>query len=231
MKIDFMPEGFEMLKTEKKYWKLSQFKEGDTKFRIVCRPIAGWVDWKENKPLRYRPSEKPQFSVDPEKPMKAFWALYVWDYERKDLFILEVTQGSVIKSLQAYATDSDWGDFTGYDFKVKKEGSGKDTRYNLTALPHKEMAPETVQMLSRSPIRLEALYEGKDPWTDLIAGAEKPNSSPFLSKEQVEQINKKLSFNPTQKEKLLKWIGVDKVEDIPSSAFEKALKALDKGAA
>jgi hypothetical protein len=92
--MNFLPEGYETLKTEKKYMRPAQLKDGENRIRIVCRPIAGWIDWKDKKPYRYRPSAKPKFSFDPKEPINAFWSLYVWDYARADLFILEVTQAS-----------------------------------------------------------------------------------------------------------------------------------------
>lgn len=169
MATTFLPEGYELIRTEKKYLKMSQMKEGENRMRVVQRPIAGWIDWHENKPVRYRPDAKPKRPYDPEKPIKAFWNLYVWDYERKDLFILEVSQGSVIKALTAIATDEDWGDMTQFDIKLKKEGSGKETRYSIQPIPHKPMADEIVKALKAAPVRLEALYEGGDPWSDIEA--------------------------------------------------------------
>lgn len=164
---NFMPNGFEELKQEKKYLKLSQLKEGDNKIRIVEQPICGWIDWNENKPFRYRPSEKPKKSFDPAKPMRAFWACHVWDYSREGLYILDMTQNGVIKSLMAFGSDEDWGDFTQYDIKITKQGAGKDTRYQVTPLPHKPLFDYITKEMKESPIRLEALFEGKDPWTDL----------------------------------------------------------------
>lgn len=163
----FLPEGYENLKTEKSYWKPSQMKDGDNKFRIVAKPIAGWLDWKDKKPERYKPNNKPKSPFDSEKPIKAFWALYVWDYAREGLYILELTQAGLLKSLAMFATDEDWGDFTKYDFKINKQGSGMETKYVLTPMPHKPLSPKIEEALNRSPVRLEALYEGGDPWTDL----------------------------------------------------------------
>jgi hypothetical protein len=162
--MNFLPEGAEHLRTEKPYWKMSQMVEGDNKIRIVMRPIAGWIDWVDSKPVRSRPDERPSKSFDEEKPMKPFWAMYVWDYARKSLYLLEVTQAGIIKALTSFAKDEDWGDFTKYDIKIKKEGTGKETRYSVTPLPHKDLSPEIVQALKNSPVHLENLYAGGDPW-------------------------------------------------------------------
>lgn len=167
MMKSFLPQGFETLRTERSYVNLSKLPEGEYKFRIVKRPIAGWVDWKDRKPFRYRPDAKPSNSFDEEKPMKAFWAMYVWDYTQDGLFIMEVTQMGIMKFLTSLAMDEDWGDFTTYDIKIKKSGSGKETEYSVSPVPHKPMLEKITSLLARKPVNLEALYDGKDPWKDL----------------------------------------------------------------
>lgn len=168
----FLPKGYENLRTEKSYWKMSQMKEGENRLRIVGQPIAGWLDWHDKKPMRFPPDKKPLYPYDLEKPIKAFWALHVWDYARESLFILEITQSSILKSLTKIANDEDWGDFTKYDIKMSKEGTGKETRYSLTPLPHKPLSDKIQNAVENTKIRLEALYEGKDPWTDLVSSVD-----------------------------------------------------------
>lgn len=165
--MDFLPEGYESLRTEKNYLQLSKLKDGDTKLRIVMKPIAGWIDWVDKKPIRYRPNEKPRKSHNPEQPLKAFWACYVWDYSKEDLFVLEITQKTIQKTLVDLGSDPDWGDLTSFDVKIKKEGSGMETKYALTAIPHKPISEQIKQALKDNPVRLEALFEGGDPWLDL----------------------------------------------------------------
>lgn len=189
----FLPNGYESLKIEKSYWKVSQMKATGSRLRIVMKPIAGWLDWKDAKPYRFKPDQKPSSPFDASKPIKPFWSCYVWDYDREALFVLEFTQMSIIKSLTKIATDEDWGDFLEYDIKIAKEGNGKETRYIVTPLPHKPLSEKIVEALKRSPVRLEALYEGKDPWTDLkpsevdISTGEVINHSSILSKEDSPQ--------------------------------------------
>lgn len=166
----FLPKGYEALRTEKSYWKMSQMKEGDNRMRIVAQPIAGWIDWDDKKPHRFRPEAKPKSAFNPEKPIKPFWTCYVWDYAREALFVLEITQNTILRALTAIGTDEDWGDFTKYDIKIHKKGNGKETKYTLTPLPHKPLSEKIEDALEANPIRLEALYEGRDPWTDLEVG-------------------------------------------------------------
>lgn len=161
-----MKDLFDGLVSEKKYMKL---KEGENRIRIVIDPISGWVDWKDKKPYRSRLDDKPKASFDPATPMKPFLACYVWDYDKKGLYILELTQVSILKALKGLCESEDWGNFTAYDIKIKKEGSGNLTKYAVEPVPPKPMAPGIADALESTPVRLEALYEGKDPWTDLTA--------------------------------------------------------------
>ena len=165
--MSFLPDGFEKLKTSKPYWKMSEMKEGDNRLRIVIKPIAGWIDWHDKKPVRYRPEHKPAKSYDAEKPVRPFWVCYVWDYAREGLFVLEISQSSILRSLTNFAQDEDWGDFTGYDLKLRKEGSGKETKWHVTPMPHKPLAEKIVKALAESPVHLENLYEGGDPWDNV----------------------------------------------------------------
>lgn len=186
--LDFMPENYEMLRTQKNYLRLSQLKEGDSKFRIVMRPISGWLDWENSKPRRYRPDAKPSKSFDESKPIKCFWTFYVWSYEKEDLFIMEVTQTGVIKSLMSLAKDEDWGSWLEYDLKIVKTGSGKDTEYQVTPLPHKPASEMILKALERSPVNLEALYTGGDPWLNFDPLKSKLEASSVTNEDVAAQI-------------------------------------------
>lgn len=170
--MSFLPDGFENLRTSKPYWKMSEMKEDNNKLRIVQKPIAGWIDWHENKPMRYRPDKKPSKPYREDRPIRPFWAMYVWDYAREGLYVLEVNQSTVLRALTTFAKDEDWGDFTAYDIKIGYEGTGKDKKYSVTPLPHKPMNDKIKQALKEAPVRLEALYDGGDPWEDLNPGIE-----------------------------------------------------------
>lgn len=161
-----MQDLFDGLVAEKKYMKL---KDGETRIRIVTDPISGWVYGKEGKPVRCRKEHKPTGPFDPKWPLSAFIACYVWDYDKKDLFVLEIKQASILKPLKGLLTSPDWGEFTGYDIKISRSGTDKETKYGVVPVPPKPMAEEIKKALELSPVRLEALYEGKDPWLDLTA--------------------------------------------------------------
>lgn len=228
---NILPMGFDKLKTDKPYINLGKLPEGEHRFRIVSRPIAGWLDWKDNKPYRYRPEKKPAKSFNPEVPLRPFWAMHVWDYAREGLYVMEITQNSIRKSLEGFALNEDWGDFTGYDIKIKKEGSGKDTKYSVMPVPHKPLAATIKEKVKNTKIRLEALYEGKDPWVDLEEVNEETGEIlDFLSEEQCAQLDTLIQELDDQKviDFLCKRESVEVIYDIHVSRFNDIVEYLKK---
>lgn len=231
----FLPEGYEDLKTEKAFWKMKDMKDGDNRLRIVSKPIAGWIDWHDKKPVRYRTKNKPGKPYNPEKPIKAFWAFHVWDYAREGLFVLEISQSSLLKALTSIAEDKDWGDFTKYDIKINKSGSGKDTRYTLTPLPHKPLNDSIVAAIARSPVRLEALYDGGDPWTDLDDGEEESQTTMALVGSPFDTLKEHLEIDGIDASHLQEFLDAHSkknsasIDDVIESALQPSrLRAFKK---
>lgn len=158
---DFLPNDYETPKSGSHYLKL---QDGENKFRILSRPIIGWLDWDDKKPLRFRMNEKPAKSIDPKKPIKHFWALVVWDYSDSKVKILEITQSSIQGAIQSLTKDADWGSPFEYDIKVIRTGKDLDTKYTVNPVPHKPIAQEIREALIATPVNLEALYDGEDPF-------------------------------------------------------------------
>jgi len=233
--MDFLPENYEYASKSTSYWKMKDMLQGDNRFRIVQKPIAGWIDWKDNKPFRYPPKNKPLKPFDPEKEVKSFWSVYVWDYARKDLFILEITQASIIKSLINLAKDEEWGDFTNYDLKLKKEGSGQQTKYLLSPLPPKPLSDEIKAALKAKPANLEALYYNGDPWTWVPSNEiidSRANEAPFQASSAIsplEELKESLELEKVPTARLEEWIKLrcqtknDTPENVIKACLEKAL--------
>ncbi len=158
---DFLPQGYEPPKQVSGYMKLT---EGEHKFRILSKPIVGWLDWIDKKPLRFPLDKKPAAPIDPERPIKHFWAMVVWNYADEAIQILEVTQASIQKRITALANDPDWKDPKNYDLKIVRTGKGMDTEYVVSPVPHKEITPEVIEALVKKPVKLEELFSGGDPF-------------------------------------------------------------------
>lgn len=171
----WLPENYVTPKGNSHYMK---FEKGENKFRILSKPIIGWLDWENKKPFRFKMNEKPEKPVDPKKDIKHFWAMIVWNYIKNEIQILEITQKSIQSVIQQLAKDDDWGNPSFYDIKVLKEGDGMDTEYTINPVPHKPVLPEILQAFKNKPCYLEALYQGADPFID-HGQVTPPNDLPF----------------------------------------------------
>lgn len=160
---DFLPDGYTLPKTDSSYLKLQQ---GDNKFRILSKPIVGWVDWDNNKPFRFPMDKKPAKAFHPEKQdIKHFWAFVVWDYTAKKISIFELTLKSMQASIAALQANPDWGSPLGFDITINKKGSTLgDTVYLLTPTPPKPVHVKIAELYAETPINLQALFDGKDPF-------------------------------------------------------------------
>ena len=156
----FLPENYEAPKGNSDYMKL---EKGENKFRILSRPIIGWEDWQDKKPLRYVMAEKPEKSINPNQPIKHFWAMIVWNRSLNKIQILEITQRTIMGAIEQLAKDEDWGTPFQYDIKVTKEGDGMETEYTINPSPHKSIEQEVLDAFKSKPIFLPALYQGLDP--------------------------------------------------------------------
>lgn len=159
--MSFLPDNYETPQQSSSYLK---FQDGENKLRILSKPVIGWLDWKDNKPMRFRMNAKPEKPVDPLKPIRHFWAMLVWSYQNNAIMILEITQATIQKSIESLSKDDDWGAPFAYDLKIVKKGKEKQTEYSVTPSPKKKPDDSILKAALEKPGYLEALYDGADPW-------------------------------------------------------------------
>lgn len=160
-KNDFLPDGYEAPVNGGGYMKL---EDGENKFRILSKPIIGWLDWKDKKPLRFGLKFKPEKPIDPESPIKHFWACIVYNYKAKEIQILEITQATIQQGIEALTKDEDWGAPFFYDMKIIKSGEKKDTKYVINPSPKKDLTEEQKKAALEKRVNLSALFKGEDAY-------------------------------------------------------------------
>jgi len=158
---NFLPPNYEAPKTEGNYFK---FKEGDNRFRVLSSAIVGYEYWTlDKKPIRSKEmwEEIPANAKRNENGsfQKFFWAFIVWNYDAEKVQIMEVTQKTIQEGIEALVLNKKWGDPKKYDLVIKAEGEKLERTYQVIPEPHSE-APEA----DISRIKLEALFEGLDPF-------------------------------------------------------------------
>lgn len=160
--MSFLPTDYKAPSLNTGYMKI---QEGENKFRILSKPILGWEDWDNKRPVRFRFENKPEKSIDPKMPVRHFWAFLCWNYAEEKIQILHLTQASIRNKIQSLSIDKDWGEPYFFDIKVVKKGQGKDTEYEVHPVPHKDLHPSIEEAFHAKPCYLEALFDNGDPFS------------------------------------------------------------------
>lgn len=173
-----LPKDYKVPEVDGNYMR---FKEGDNQFRLLCEPIMGWELWIEKKPRRFKPDEEmpielaesadiSPFTGLPKQP-QYFWAMVVWNRDaspKPKIQILQMTQRTVQKGITKLDNSKAWGSPVGnggYDIIVNRDDSGERTEYTTNPAPKEELDPKIMKEFKKANINLEALYEGKDPFS------------------------------------------------------------------
>lgn len=177
--MSFIPKDEEHLEKKPPYLVLSKADNGEHKIRILSDPINGWLDWIVEPPVK--PGGKDQWTpvrtlptdkrppISAEREPIAFWSMVIWNYNENRLVIWDLTQGSIIKKLKELNNSKNFGDPKNYDLIVTKTKShnGKTT-YDILPLPPSPLSERIKEFYEKTPVRLGALYENKDPFKDLV---------------------------------------------------------------
>ena len=158
--MDFLPQNYETPQGGSSYMR---FQQGENKFRILSKPVIGWLDWKDKKPYRFGFKNKPEKPLS-DQPIRHFWAMIVFDYADQGVKILEITQATIQKAIETLAKDEDWGSPHEYDLKVIKKGQEKNTEYSVNPSPKKPISEEINKAATDKPINLESLFKNADPF-------------------------------------------------------------------
>ncbi|NBS70178.1 hypothetical protein EBT31_14890, partial [bacterium] len=76
--------------------------------------------------------------------MKFALALPVYNFETARVEVLQLSQKSLIREIDAVSQMEDYSDITAIDFQLGKEGSGLNTEYKLTPVPRKKGADKEI---------------------------------------------------------------------------------------
>ena len=144
-----------------------KFADGQNKFRVLSDAITGYEVWAGGKPVRTRdyPKTMPE-GFDSESGVKHFWAMVVWNYQEEAVQILEITQASVRNAIHDIYTIEEFGEPQGYDLVVSRKGEKLNTEYSVQALPPKPMAESIRKAYESKKVRLEALFDGGNPFEE-----------------------------------------------------------------
>ena len=131
-----------------------KLQNGENRMRIVSAPSQLEIHWEE----ALDGSKKKIICLGPKCPickkggkLQTKYQMKVIDRADNTVKVLECGK-QIVKAIKGYAVDPDYGDPTTYDIKIKKEGTGRDTRYTVVAVPNKTpLTEEEKEMVEGSP--------------------------------------------------------------------------------
>jgi hypothetical protein len=95
-------------------------------------------------------------------------ALPVFNYENGKVQVLQITQKSIIKELDAISQLEDYTNLLEWDFSISKKGSGLTTEYQVRPLPRKKGSQEHLDAAwieaKEAGFSLERLLTGGNPF-------------------------------------------------------------------
>jgi len=127
-----------------------------------------------------------------EQGFKLRWAVSVLNQDTKEVQVWEITQVSIRDFLFAIAKGKIKNDWTKFDIQVTKKGQKMETTYTLIAGDTAPLSKEDQAIIAETPVNLEALIEGKDPFevAELKpkANTQKDEDLPVISTEELDKV-------------------------------------------
>lgn len=170
---DFLPKGYATPESERNYM---EFAEGTNTLRILSPAIVGY-EWFEDTgdggrvPRRVRTEEEVPAEVrhaaNDQDRAKHFWAFTVYNYNTQSVQVLKLKQKTIQRAIEAYTNNPKWGNPMGYDLVIEKVKTGsrdRDVKYTVIPEPPSPLDEGIAELATHVPVRLEALYDGEDPF-------------------------------------------------------------------
>ena len=105
---------------------------------------------------------------------------------KSKLCFIELTQKTIIGEIITLVRDEDWGDPRKYDLVIERI-EGEITKYSVIAKPPKDMDEEISEEYKNTPINLEVIFDGGDPFDPMNqTKKEVKDSKKDLKEEKIE---------------------------------------------
>ena len=158
------------------------------KMRILTAPVLGYEYFNtQNKPVRSvtMPASIPadlgiNKSTGQPNAINHFWAMVVWDYDDKKIAIWSVTQKTIQTAIMNLFLDEDWGDARDFDIKVTRTDTNDKVTYAVIPGNKKPITVDIHEAFDNTPVNLQALFTGQNPFDKNLVLADTIESQPDL---------------------------------------------------
>jgi hypothetical protein len=90
--------------------------------------------------------------------------------------VLELKQQTIMRAIEAFVKNPKWGNPQQYDLTIEKVKTGSrdlDVEYNVIPEPPAPPDEGIAGLAKHVPVRLEAMFDGEDPFADPSEAKEK----------------------------------------------------------
>jgi hypothetical protein len=172
---------------------IMKLEKGENKFRILDTPFAAYEYWEDEgnkrKPVRVLTYEEvPAEKKIGDDQAKYFWAIPVYDYATASIRVLQVPQVTVLRSIQQFIDDSEWGDPKGYDIVVNRSGDGMKTEYAVMPKPKTVLDKDAIDQWKevKPTLDLSRMMTNENPFGEKVGNSEDVKAE--VSDEDIEEI-------------------------------------------
>lgn len=163
---------------------------GFTQFAILSEePLVGYEVWfirhDNSKTKRITPQEPDETLLsqleadlgakvvvrEGRRAIKPSSSFFVYDFDSSEVKVFSANQKTLLADLERLTGDEDYGDLSKWDVKIRRTGTGTDTKYTVMMVPTKrsdtKIAKAVIDAWDKvcaSGADLEALYEGGNPF-------------------------------------------------------------------
>ena len=162
-----------------------KLQDGDNRFRVLGRALEAAELWIDGKPVRrkskfdYTKSDLDNADENKLTKMKSepkeILAFPVYNYQTSKVEVLQLNQVTILRALDKYFHDEDWGDPQDYDIVIERSKIGDKVSYSVSPKPAKLLKPEVEDAWDeayKAGFSIEALLTGGNPF-----GSKKPEES------------------------------------------------------
>ena len=88
--------------------------------------------------------------------------------------VFEFTQATIRKDLTELFADPDWEDPKDYDIKIRKNGTGTNTKYSVVPVGKSELPKDVRDQIKSSKYDLTRLFKNEQVFEGSVTPLEKP---------------------------------------------------------
>ena len=194
--MSWSPPGYKVPSSGQVFFNPSRIEEGQSarirvlgNFQHPKTGVYGWSSWDKTAHknvchrVEYTEEARAQLLSKGYDEPRHFWALLIYNWEEMRPQVMEITQKTLQKELIKNFDDEDLGSPYTYDIKIRKNGSGMSTKYEVTTLQRSKLPEDVIEQINSSAFNVSNLLTGEEVFGANVMALEKPKRNKLVTPE------------------------------------------------